>query len=212
MKQVQGIWLPTADTHFQHMMRKEPLRLYGNHRVGCYQHFKIERALSLADRRSVALDVGAHVGFWSMWLALEFAQVHAFEPVPDHAACFRRNVKAHNVTLHEHAVGSGAGVTGVNAHADNSGKSSLVKGDAVEVRSIDSYGLQDVALIKIDVEGYEPEVLLGAADTIARCKPLVVFEDNGQHERYGFESPQVVAARLGMKPVCQMGRDWIYRC
>jgi len=212
VKQVQGVWLPSADTHFQQMMRKEPLRLYGKNNVGCYQHFKIDRALSLTERRGVALDIGAHVGFWSMWLAPEFAQVHAFEPVPDHADCFRLNVKAQNVTLHEHAVGSCAGVTGVNAHADNSGKSALVKGDAVEVRSIDSYGFQDVALIKIDVEGYEPEVLLGSADTMARCKPLVVFEDNGQHERYGFESPQVVAERLGMKPVCQMGRDWIYQC
>lgn len=208
MKQVQGIWLPDSDTHFERMMRKEPARLYRGQMVGSYQHFKIAKALSLSCRRGVALDIGAHVGFWSMWLALEFAEVHAFEPMPDHAECFERNVAG--VTLHRHAVGSGVGTAGLNPHPDNSGKASIGKGQDVEVRSIDSYRFQDVALIKIDVEGYEPEVLEGAADTIARCSPLIVFEDNGQHERYGFESPQVVAQRMGLKQVCQMGKDWIY--
>lgn len=210
MKQVQGIWLPDGDSHFERMMRKEPPRGYRGVMVGAYQHFKIAKALSLTCRRWGALDIGAHVGFWSMWLAQEFAEVHAFEPVPEHADCFDRNVRDANVVLHRHAVGSGEGSVGLSPNQENSGKSSVAAGDGVEVRSIDSYGFQDVALIKIDVEGYEPEVLKGAADTIARCSPLVVFEDNGQHARYGFEPPQAVAEWLGLSPVCRLGDDWYY--
>lgn len=212
MKKVEGIWLPDSDTHFKRMMGKEPRRTYHGQSVGCYQYFKIEKVLSLTERRGTALDVGAHVGFWSMWLALEFREVHAFEPVPEHAECFRRNVQD-AVELHEHAVGYIPSLVCVNRHPDNSGKSAVGDGiDPVPVRPIDGYRFNDVSLIKIDVEGYESEVLMGAAETIARCRPLIVFEDNGQHERYGFDSPRAVADAVGLKPVCQMGMDWVYQC
>jgi FkbM family methyltransferase len=210
VKLVDGIWLPDSDTHFARMMRKEPQRAYKGRSVGCYQYFKIEKALALTERRGVALDVGAHVGFWSMWLALHFQEVHAFEPVPEHVECFKKNVKD-LVDIHEHAVGAVKSLVCINRHPDNSGKASIGDGaDFVDVRSIDSYQFEDVALIKIDVEGYESEVLMGAAKSIARCKPLVILEDNGQHERYGLDSPRLVAEELGLKEVGQMGKDWIY--
>lgn len=212
MKQIHGIWLPDSDTHFKRMMSKEPLRNYNGTVVGCYQHFKIEKALSLTPKRGVALDVGAHVGFWSMWLAKDFAEVHAFEPVQDHADCFARNVTSSNVTLHRNAVGAREGMAGVDQDRENSGKTALTAGRSVRVHSIDSYGFQNVSLIKIDVEGYESQVLLGAVDTIVRCQPTIVFEDNGQSERYGFENPRIVAERIGLRMVCQMGKDWVYQC
>lgn len=212
MKVVDGIWLPDYDRHFARMMCKESPRNYRGELVGCYQFFKIEKALSLTSRRGVALDVGAHVGFWSMWLSEEFQEVHAFEPMPEHVECFSRNVKGQNVVMHAHAVGSCQSMSGLAPHPDNSGKTSMTAGDAVEVHSIDRYLFRDVDLIKIDVEGFEPEVLKGAADTIARCKPLVIFEDNGQHERYGFQSPHAIAGRIGLRQVRQMGKDWIYQC
>ena len=210
MKKIHGIWLPDSDRHFERMMGKEPQQVYHCEKVGCYQHFKIKKALSLTERRGLALDVGAHVGFWSMWLGLEFREVHAFEPVAEHAECFRMNVKD-DVVLHDHAVGSVESQACINLHPENSGKAAVGDGaTSVKVRSIDSYQFDDVDLIKIDVEGYESEVLWGAIDTLARCKPLLVFEDNGQHERYGFDSPRKVAQDFGLREVCQMGRDWIY--
>lgn len=212
MKQVDGIWLPDGDTHFARMMKKEPARVYRGKKVGVYQHFKIEKAMGFVDNRRVALDIGAHVGFWSMWLADEFESVHAFEPSPEHAECFSRNVTGKNVTLHQYALGASAGRSGLSSDPDNSGKACLAAGAAVEVRALDSFELQDVGLIKIDVEGYESEVLDGARRTIARCRPIVVFEDNGQHERYGFRSPHEAAADVGLKMICAMGKDWIYQC
>lgn len=212
MKQVDGIWLPQGDTHFARMMRKEPKRTYHGQPVGVYQHFKIAKALGLVSQHAVALDIGGHVGFWSMWLAQAFGQVHAFEPTPEHAACFERNVRDANVTLHRCAMGAAEGLSGLSVDAENSGKSCLSDGASVPVKTVDGFGFEGVGLIKIDVEGYEPEVLEGARETIARCKPLVVFEDNGQHERYGFRNPHDVAKDLGLSMVCAMGKDWIYRC
>jgi hypothetical protein len=40
------------------------------------------------------------------------------------------------------------------------------------------FGFDNVDYIKIDVEGFEKKVLLGAARTIDRCNPLIVIEQN----------------------------------
>lgn len=56
----------------------------------------------------------------------------------------------------------------------------------VKIKTLDSYNLQDVDIIKIDVEGFEYDVLLGATDTIERCKPVVQVEMvYGQPHRFG---------------------------
>ena len=44
------------------------------------------------------------------------------------------------------------------------------------IHTLDSYQLENVGLIKIDIEGNELNAILGADDTIARCKPFMMFE------------------------------------
>jgi hypothetical protein len=38
-------------------------------------------------------------------------------------------------------------------------------------------------LIKIDVEGYEPEVIRGASKLLRNCKPKLIFESNDEKSR-----------------------------
>jgi FkbM family methyltransferase len=47
---------------------------------------------------------------------------------------------------------------------------------AIRTLAIDSLGLTRLDLIKIDVEGMELEVLAGAGQTIARCRPIIIAE------------------------------------
>lgn len=206
-----GIWLPDADEHFERMMERVDMLIYGGKAVGTYQFHKLADALDMTRGRRVAVDAGAHVGFWSMWLAKDFARVHAFEPVPEHAECFRMNVTQGDVTLHEVALGARAGKVAMQRVHENSGKAHAIAGSEVEVITLDSLGLRDVDLIKIDVEGFEHRVLAGARDTIERCKPVIVVEDN-QHQDDENESKAVRLLRsMGMRCVKQIGRDFFFK-
>jgi FkbM family methyltransferase len=153
----------------------------------------------LADRRSVflqgaAVDVGANIGNHSLFFARRFAAVHAFEPNPPALALLRCNaalagaahLQVHPVGLGDRDAqlpfvqntdgnlgGSGFGFAGVRG-----GQAQLCeirRGDGVLPAAL---GGLPLALLKIDVEGAELAVLQGLAETIAREKPVVVFESN----------------------------------
>jgi FkbM family methyltransferase len=56
-------------------------------------------------------------------------------------------------------------------------KKRISLGDSIaEVRTVDSFGLDNTSIMKIDVEGFEPFVLDGAKDTILNCKPIIFIE------------------------------------
>ena len=48
----------------------------------------------------------------------------------------------------------------------------------VQTRTLDSFDLAECQFIKIDVEGHELEVLNGAKETLARCRPTVLVESS----------------------------------
>ncbi len=52
----------------------------------------------------------------------------------------------------------------------------------ISVKTLDGLNL-NVNFLKIDVEGYEPNVLRGARETIKRCKPIIVMEANHEPEK-----------------------------
>jgi len=53
-------------------------------------------------------------------------------------------------------------------------------GETVQVIALDQMGLNEVSLIKIDVERYEPYVLLGAEFTIKHNRPVIIFEQSAK--------------------------------
>lgn len=154
---------------------------------GRYQQAHLEAALRWVAQHGTAIDGGAHVGTWSRQLALVFRQVIAFEPAPDTFACLVENMTAHggrNVTCYEAALGAHPGRVRMaldvkNAERGNTGARHTVEGDDVAMMPLDSLGLNDVGFLKLDVEGSEPMALMGARDTLARCRPVVLVEDKG---------------------------------
>lgn len=226
---VGGVWMPKTETHLVDMMIRNPKHNRVVDGKATYQYHKLEAALKHVKRWRTAVDIGGHVGLWSMWLAPRFTQVHAFEPVPEHAALFELNVDMGKTCLHRVALGEAPGVVDIevpdettgNAHVAigkrHSGTRHVANPDAhrvtrgVQMVTLDSLALTDVDFIKIDVEGFERAVVAGAEQTIKACRPIIVVEQKGNEDNYG-ESKDAAAAllqRWGMKPIKVMAGDWI---
>lgn len=149
-----------------------------------------DRMLKYVKPGSVVLDIGAHIGTHTLSLAQavgeqEGGRVIAFEPQPK---IFRElfwnmqlnNVK--NVEFYPVAVGDHLGQIELSPFAEsNEGGTGLRGGTGqfVPLITIDSLKLDNVSLMKIDVEGLEDQVLIGLHDTILRCKPVIFIEIMG---------------------------------
>lgn len=131
------------------------------------------------DYQGTALDIGAHIGNHTLWLAAVCGlRVVAFEPL--HAAELRANVALNDlgaqVRVEAVALGEASGT------AIHAGAGRLTSGGTVPVRTLDSYGITGVSLVKIDVEGWEPAVLRGGENTIRRDRPTIWAEEHDQAE------------------------------
>lgn len=140
-------------------------------------------------RGGTFLDVGACIGNHSLFFAVACAAEHviAFEPSADLAAYFREVMKLNGleerVELIEMAAGEKEGtVRFEGARAKNIGMGKVSDRGVVEVpvttidRVIRERKLRDIALVKIDVEGYNVPVLRGARRMLEARRPDVFVE------------------------------------
>lgn len=133
-----------------------------------------------------AVDVGAHVGNHTLFFALVLGlRTIAFEPNPTTYAHLEANIRDNGLEqiceLHNAAVGAVAGhVLPSLAPEENSGTATVRRDPAggVPLVRLDDEVLAEarVDLIKIDVEGWELEVLRGAKDVLAHHRPLLYVE------------------------------------
>jgi FkbM family methyltransferase len=147
---------------------------------------------------AVAVDAGANIGLIASELAQWFERVEAFEPNYDLTEYARkhgpRNIRFHavglssdaeEVTLHipvdENGVVLAGWATLEDYGKELTGKTITL---ATQVRPLDEFQLSDVAVMKIDVEGHEKQVLEGAAATIQRCRPVVMCETRQEHREW----------------------------
>jgi FkbM family methyltransferase len=153
------------------------------------------------------LDVGAYIGTHTLAFATfvgSSGKVIALEAQPESFELLRRNVESNlgtnvaRVRVLNTVVASRNGEVGIpkinSANKESFGSASLLdvlnrtsteerqaraapRAIVAEV-TLDSLNLQDCALIKVDVEGLESEVLLGARETLVRCSPAIYCECN----------------------------------
>ncbi|MBK6743683.1 MAG: FkbM family methyltransferase [Hydrogenophilales bacterium] len=174
MKIVHGWHLPDYDTHFEAYF--EALHQAGK---PCeYQQQQREAALAFVKKQRVAVDIGCHVGLWSRPLAAIFQQVVGFEPLALFHQCYKLN--APTARLEPYALGDSDDVVDIVLPNNNTGMAHVVPDSegsgSLRMYRLDDFQLVNVDLIKIDCEGYEYPILLGASDTINSSRPVVVVE------------------------------------
>ena len=82
----------------------------------------------------------------------------------------------------------------------------------IPMMAIDSLDLKTLGFLKLDIEGSELPALLGARQTIARCRPVVLFEDKGFGSRYGVKrgAIETFLTALGYRKLAQLSADQIW--
>lgn len=102
-----------------------------------------------------------------------------------------------NVVMHHVAIGGRNGAFKLVHKKNNAGQNFIDAGtrhyhdtEKVTMRTIDSFRFKNVDAIKIDVEGFEFQVVLGAAKTIGKYRPVVQLEILEQHARRVNVTPQ----------------------
>ncbi len=147
----------------------------------------------------IIFDIGGHHGWNALVLSSMVGprgKVFTFEPNPKNAEIIKRNVSLNgctNVTLENAAIGSRDQDVIVTNMSDtivrpdklddrywpeDCRRKSVSRGIAVKMQSLDTYSRQHnifPSLMKVDVEGYEIEVLRGSRSILAR-KPKLCLE------------------------------------
>ena len=213
MKQSHGFWFPDYDDHFPRMLEKS-LRKDG---VTRYQYRARDAAVAVCDQKRICIDIGANVGLWACDLVKSFDHVIAFEPVTEFIECFKKNVTGSNYTMHQMARGRAESFIEMNIVQGNTGhthidQSSIGRG-TIPLKTLDSFNLTNVDMIKIDVEGFEGEILAGAMKTIEQNKPVLVIEQ--QKHEYQNDMNETPAIKIlqdwGYQVVEQFNKDWVLK-
>jgi FkbM family methyltransferase len=156
-----------------------------------------ERELSylckVVPRDAVTVDVGANCGLYTRQLARLSRHVLAFEPSRQMARLLRRtsapNVSVHEVALSDHSgdaelfipQGDDGLVYGLASLEHRLESSAKLVSTPVPTARLDAMVQQDVAFVKIDVEGHELNVLNGAVELLERCQPVFLVEAEDRH-------------------------------
>ena len=142
------------------------------------------------NKDSIVIEGGCHIGSHTCKLALLGKHVYGFEPLPYINQILRNNISLNdlrNVTIFSQGLSNAK----CRARFDsvNYGRSFLENNPTnftrfgpdmnlitVDCIAIDDLKLEKVDFIKLDIEGYETRAILGAMETIKRCKPVISIE------------------------------------
>ncbi len=143
--------------------------------------FRMQILEHLPNKRTF-IDVGANVGIWSYPFIGKFKTIVGYEPSKQNIECLQANVGT-AIDIRTKAVADFEGTADFHQAGKNCGDGKLCREGiaasySVPVVKLDNENLSHVDLIKIDVQGWEFEVLKGAANLIKSQQPWVIFEVN----------------------------------
>lgn len=205
-------WIPPSTFEERLKNAVVPPRLYIRYKA-MKELWKGEREVRLLSflvpKGRSAVDAGANKGVYAHFLAKRASRVLAFEPNPKIFAVLAR-AKAANVESYPIALSNVSGEAelrlpqmGKGGYSNQGGSLSVAKvyeryrTVAVATKRLDDYALDDLGFLKIDVEGFEEEVIAGAAETIRRCRPNLLVEIEERYTKVPVEQTLARIVKLG---------------
>jgi len=171
-----SFYLPMPDDHIQNIILKTN---------NFYEIDVLEEIGRLPLNDGIICDIGANIGNHSVYFSSVLKRdVYAFEPNKIARDILDKNIKVNclekKIKVFEVALGAEESQGTMIVNKTNLGAShvSIVPSGNVAIRTLDSFISHDtkVALLKIDVEGFEVDVLKGAVETIKNNNPIIIAE------------------------------------
>jgi FkbM family methyltransferase len=155
----------------------------------------LDQLESIAVTCNNAIDVGSNIGLYTYAMSRVFENVHSFEINPNLSHLLNKS-QIKNVRVYKYGLSSEPGVAQFYIPKVDGQKlvgwGSLDKTNCpnaeelieikVQLATLDSFELQNISFIKIDVEGHEVEVLKGAMNTIHESRPTMLVEIKEKNE------------------------------
>jgi FkbM family methyltransferase len=175
--------------------------------LGLHEYADMAFVLHFLRPDDLFVDVGANVGSYTLLAASTGANCVAFEPLPDTYRKLVRNIGMNGLALRVDAVNAGvaseAGELRFTADLDTDNHVALdgYKGriEKIPVTTLDEkVGNSNVSLVKIDVEGFEAEVIRGARHLLTNRPPAaLIIEVNDASHRYSSDEEGFVGLMRG---------------
>ena len=161
-------------------------------KYGLFENNLIQWCLdNFSNKNKVFLDVGAHTGTYTISLAKGFKEVYSFEcqKMTYYALCGSialsnlQNVNAINIGL---GSAEQEGFKTLKIVSNDGGGSTVqetnqavLREETIQIKTLDSFNIDNIGFIKIDIEGNELDMLKGSIQTLKRCEyPTILFESN----------------------------------
>ena len=180
-------WMKSLRYNRNHTMKLEGRIFYyddnddGYLIKGVYEKKEIKYLKKVIQPDWTSVDVGANIGYFSVIFGLYCSKVIAIEPYLKNVELLKKNINGLPVAI---TIGVASDITGkIKLHIPDRKTDCSLKpsGERTETIVVDSYKLDDlinerIDLIKIDVQGAETEVLVGAKNLIDKYKPMLLIE------------------------------------
>ncbi len=182
-----------------------------------YQVELRDLAIQHSKKHRGVIDIGAHIGIWSVAFSKVFKKVYAFEINPDTLPCLYKNIESKgitNVDIFPYGLGEEERNVSLCPTSFKSMATFIKPGEPgnIPIKKLDSLNLNKIDLIKLDIEGYESLALMGAIETIKRNRPVIIMEDRENlYEKYNVKtSSSEILKEIGMKEIIRFKKDVLF--